>query len=826
MSENNISKSITSNDTATKRNNNINSQESAKIINMSEDESKNNNSNNKITKSGWLLKWTNYLKGYQKRFFVLSNGVLSYYRAEPGASGGSTMSSNNKSSVGKLSIRRRRKNHNHTSIVENQAEVAHTCRGTISLHGALIHTVDSCTFVISNGGTQTFHIKASNEVERQSWVTALELAKAKAIRAIESEEEEEDNTANAIPSEELNAVVRDLTIKLENLKTCYDLITKHGSALQRALSELESGEDLASKNKIVNERATLFRISSNAMINACTDYLSTAQTQGHKWSKMLQHEREQKLHLEEMVEQLARQHSHLEQAAAHQGQRALVTSPSDDEENEFYDAQEGASIASNEDTSFILKIPGPKSHQRDASNDEDDRSSSEGEDYKSQQVLVVSDNNDANLLNSNTDVTDRASVHSSSSLTPLNLKNSLVKRRTKVPDKPNHPLNLWSIIKNCIGKDLSKIPMPVNFNEPLSMLQRLTEDFEYSELLDKAATCKTVCEQLAYVAAFTISSYSTTANRTGKPFNPLLGETYECDRTDDLGWRCLNEQVSHHPPVAVQHCEGRGWKSWQEFTMTSKFRGKYIQVVPLGNSHVEFTASGNKFSWRKVTTTVHNIIVGRLWVDNHGDMEIIGEKSAAGYKCHLKYLPYSYFTRDSQRRVKGVVMDPDKQVKWVLNGTWDNKMELASVTSTSGSPENPVYRTSNYKTIWQRRLPPPDCDKYYNFTTLACQLNEPEEDVAPTDSRLRPDQRLMENSMWDESNSEKLRLEEQQRQRRRQREAEAEKATIEGRPYPPYESTWFRKEKEEGTDNVIHVYNGQYWDCKAKQDWSKCPSIF
>lgn len=53
----------------------------------------------------------------------------------------------------------------------------------------------------------------------------------------------------------------------------------------------------------------------------------------------------------------------------------------------------------------------------------------------------------------------------------------------------------------------------------------------------------------------------------------------------------------------------------------------------------------------------------RLWVDNHGDMEIIGENSAQGYKCHLKYLPYSYFTRDSQRRIKGVVMDPQKQVE-------------------------------------------------------------------------------------------------------------------------------------------------------------------
>ena len=71
----------------------------------------------------------------------------------------------------------------------------------------------------------------------------------------------------------------------------------------------------------MNERATLFRISSNAMINACTDYLSTAQTQGHKWSKMLQHERDQRVHLEEMVEQLARQHSNLEQAAAHRNSR-------------------------------------------------------------------------------------------------------------------------------------------------------------------------------------------------------------------------------------------------------------------------------------------------------------------------------------------------------------------------------------------------------------------------------------------------------------------------------------------------------------------------
>lgn len=155
-------------------------------------------------------------------------------------------------------------------------------------------------------------------------------------------------------------------------------------------------------------------------------------------------------------------------------------------------------------------------------------------------------------------------------------------KRTRIPYKPNYSLNLWSIMKNCIGKELSKIPMPVsgdaggiwgvtavcpgpppsplallqvNFNEPLSMLQRLTEDLEYHELLDRAAKCESSLEQLCYVAAFTVSSYSTTVFRTSKPFNPLLGETYELDRLEESGYRSLCEQVPR--PSSAGHPLGR-----------------------------------------------------------------------------------------------------------------------------------------------------------------------------------------------------------------------------------------------------------------------------
>ena len=48
--------------------------------------------------------------------------------------------------------------------------------------------------------------------------------------------------------------------------------------------------------------------------------------------------------------------------------------------------------------------------------------------------------------------------------------------------------------------------------------------------------------QLAMVAAFAVSAHATQVFRVAKPFDALLGETYECDRSDDLGWRCFSEQ--------------------------------------------------------------------------------------------------------------------------------------------------------------------------------------------------------------------------------------------------------------------------------------------
>ena len=80
------------------------------------------------------------------------------------------------------------------------------------------------------------------------------------------------------------------------------------------------------------------------------------------------------------------------------------------------------------------------------------------------------------------------------------------------------------------------------------------------------------------------------------------------------------------------------------------------------------------------------------------------------------------------------------------------------------------------KELWRAHDPVPNSERQYGFTQFALTLNEDDETVmCPTDSRKRPDQRLLEDGLVDEASSEKYRLEEKQRAARKKREAKKEK---------------------------------------------------
>lgn len=169
--------------------------------------------------------------------------------------------------------------------------------------------------------------------------------------------------------------------------------------------------------------------------------------------------------------------------------------------------------------------------------------------------------------------------------------------------------------------------MPVHFNEPLSFLQRMVEYMEYSRLLRLASEQDDPVDRMKYVAAFAVSSTACNWDRLGKPFNPILGETYQIERQD---FRCLCEQVSHHPPISAFHADSESFTFHGSIYPKLKFWGKSVEIQPRGIMTVKLTVPGGEkwgetYTWTNVNCTIHNIIVGKLWIEQYGNMEIVNQ---------------------------------------------------------------------------------------------------------------------------------------------------------------------------------------------------------
>ncbi|XP_022669295.1 oxysterol-binding protein-related protein 3-like isoform X2 [Varroa destructor] len=369
---------------------------------------------------------------------------------------------------------------------------------------------------------------------------------------------------------------------------------------------------------------------------------------------------------------------------------------------------------------------------------------------------------------------------------------SLTTRRTKLPavKPPNSDNGLWSLLYKNIGKDLSKVSMPVTINEPLNMLQRLCEELEYSELIDKAAETKDALERMVHIAAFAVSGYASSYYRAGhKPFNPLLGETYECIR-EDKGFRFIAEQVQHHPPVSACFADGGNFTFWQDIRMKTKFWGKSMEIMPVGKVHLQVADS--HYVWNKVTTCVHNLFSNnQRWADQYGEMKI--EDITHKITCKLTFVKASYWS-DKKHEVYGSVLDGLKNPVHHLMGKWTEGIYCGPVASTA-------------RCVWRPGQMPEDYELYYGFSRFAMQLNElqPGQELIlpPTDTRFRPDQRLLENGDIDGAEAMKARLEQSQRERRKIREERGEE----------YYPMWFRKVFDaNGEENW--VYNNRYWETR------------
>lgn len=225
-------------------------------------------------------------------------------------------------------------------------------------------------------------------------------------------------------------------------------------------------------------------------------------------------------------------------------------------------------------------------------------------------------------------------------------------------------------------------------------------------------------------------------------------------------------------------------------------------------------------------------------------MKIVNHKT--GERCVVTFKPYSWFKNDLNK-VEAVIYDSENRPVRYIHGNWTkyvyvldeeaNQSYLASMTSGEASTKTKKKKkvpTNNdedlmsdvlsalaeddsydCRCLWQVEARPECSTKMYNMTEFAMTLNQPDVNgysVPPTDSRLRPDMRNLENGNIDGATSEKHRLEEAQRARRKARNKKNDK----------WEPRWFELVHNSETKSDEWTFKPYYMN----RDWSNSPKIF
>lgn len=391
-----------------------------------------------------------------------------------------------------------------------------------------------------------------------------------------------------------------------------------------------------------------------------------------------------------------------------------------------------------------------------------------------------------------------------------------VARRTTIAPATVLPPSLIAFVRKNVGKDLSTISMPVSSNEPLSLLQKVAEQLEYGQLLNQAAKQSSPTDRLLFVASFAISQFSNGRAKERairKPFNPLLGETFELVRSEKEvpgGFRLIVEKVQHRPVVLAMQADSTNWSFSQSPAPGQKFWGKSAEITTEGRVRIVLRLSNGqeeRYSWNIATMFLRNVVMGEKYVEPVGTMHVVNDST--GHKAAVEFKSKGMFGGRAEDVVVEIFSPEGVNTGSGLVGTWTTGLK----TSGKGGGQE----------IWRVGTLVENAAQTYGLTSFAATLNEitdiDQGKLPPTDCRLRPDQRLAEQGKLDDAEEWKHGLEEAQRARRRDLEERGEM----------YKPRWFVKAENcpEG-EEVWKLKSGKegYWEERARGAWQGVEDIF
>ncbi|XP_078573823.1 oxysterol-binding protein-related protein 9-like isoform X10 [Branchiostoma floridae x Branchiostoma japonicum] len=645
-----------------------------------------------VSMEGPLSKWTNVMKGWQYRWFVLddSTGLLSYYTSKDKMMRGARR--------GCVRLKGARIG---TEDKTNPHDPGHMFAGAV----IGIDDEDDSTFTINCDG-KTFHFQARDADERERWISALEDT---ITRHSQSPSFPTSVTSHPITT------TADFDTKLMEADAYLQILIKQTKALEARTDACEDEEEKKRLQSLVDvSNAMLESIKHSIVLMQVakdsgrlttmngvpgTEDISTGDQLSNSGSGSTASLEQATEAIEEgggqmtvlPVDTSTQTGSHTSSPISGPAVTLALqvpvlpqTSYSSSEDEDFFDADEFYQASPEKSPSRM-----PNNFQDSLSRNDPvktlDQDFQEEEKENIPEVSVTG----ATPGKENPDVMMRGGI--------CIVTDSSGSEEESTENMENHQSVITHLLSQVkLGMDLTKVVLPTFILEKRSLLEMYADFFAHPDLFSSIPDFEDPKDRMIGVIRWYLSAFH--AGRKGsvakKPYNPILGETLRCFwdlGTDNLDgeqelvtdgpipWATrdnvtfIAEQVSHHPPISAFYAEHYNKNiSFNAHIWTkSKFLGLSIGVHNIGQGCVWV----RKYDEEYIVTFPNGYgrsILTIPWMELGGKVTITCAKS--GYSCNIDFLTKPFYG-GSKHKIKAEVLGPsEKKPFCVIEGEWNGVM--------------------------------------------------------------------------------------------------------------------------------------------------------
>lgn len=333
--------------------------------------------------------------------------------------------------------------------------------------------------------------------------------------------------------------------------------------------------------------------------------------------------------------------------------------------------------------------------------------------------------------------------------------------QTEEVEEENKSL-IWSLVKQVRpGMDLSKVVLPTFILETRSFLDKLSDYYYHSDLLNEAVHEEDAYGRIKAVVKWYLSGFYKKPKGLKKPYNPILGETFRCywhhTKTNSKTFY-VAEQISHHPPISAFYVTNRreGFAISGSILAKSKFYGNSLSAILDGAARLTLLKRGEEYVITMPYAHCKGILIGTLTMELGGKVSISCEKT--GYKAEIDFKLKPFLgSGEASNRIYGKVKFGHETLA-NIEGHWDDEIFIREKSSNeptlfwSPTPDIKSKRLKRY-TVPVDNQDEMESERLWRLVSEAIQNGDQnaatrEKTVLEEEQRRSAKERKTKNTVW------------------------------------------------------------------------------